>query len=72
MQTLHTHGLVKFLQTSQQPILGICLGMQLLFEDSEGQVECLGLLPGKVKINSSKTRLQHPTYGLESIRYIEA
>ena len=50
MQTLHTLGLVKFLQTSQQPILGICLGMQLLFEDSEeGQVECLGLLPGKVK-----------------------
>jgi imidazole glycerol-phosphate synthase subunit HisH len=31
-----------------QPVLGICLGMQLLFEASdEGAVECLGVIPGK-------------------------
>ena len=72
MQTLKRHGLIEFLRTSQQPILGICLGMQLLFEDSEeGHVECLGLLPGKVN-PFQRTRFQHPTYGLESIKYIEA
>lgn len=33
-----------------KPFLGICLGMQLLFEDSEeGNVKCLGLLKGFVK-----------------------
>jgi glutamine amidotransferase len=32
-----------------QPLLGICLGMQLLFDSSaEGDVECLGLLRGRV------------------------
>ena len=34
----------------QQPALGICLGMQLLFEASEEEdVECLGIIPGKVR-----------------------
>jgi len=35
-----------------KPILGLCLGMQLLFERSEegGSVECLGLLPGTVRL----------------------
>lgn len=32
-----------------KPILGICLGMQLLFENSEeGNIKCLGILKGKV------------------------
>ncbi|HBG28757.1 MAG: imidazole glycerol phosphate synthase, glutamine amidotransferase subunit [Planctomycetes bacterium GWF2_41_51] len=33
------------------PFLGICIGMQVLFESSEedGGTECLGILPGKVK-----------------------
>ena len=72
MQTLHTHGLVKFLQTSQQPILGICLGMQLLFEDSEeGQVECLGLLPGKVKSIPVKRGYSIPHMGWNSINFVK-
>jgi glutamine amidotransferase len=32
----------------QQPVLGICLGMQLLFEASqEGDADCLGIIPGR-------------------------
>jgi glutamine amidotransferase len=32
----------------QQPVLGICLGMQLLFDGSEeGHAQCLGILPGR-------------------------
>jgi glutamine amidotransferase len=32
----------------RQPVLGICLGMQLLYEASdEGQVTCLGIIPGR-------------------------
>ena len=38
------------LSSSTQPIFGVCLGMQLLFESSqEGGAACLGLLRGKVK-----------------------
>jgi len=49
MQRLHELGLVDVVRRLSQPLLGICLGMQLLFESSEeGNVECLGLLPGRV------------------------
>jgi imidazole glycerol-phosphate synthase subunit HisH len=50
MQRLRRCGLAELLPTLRQPVLGICLGMQLLFERSaEGTTECLGVLPGKVR-----------------------
>lgn len=49
MTLLRDRGFDSALRASQAPLLGICLGMQLLFESSEeGDVECLGLLPGHV------------------------
>lgn len=50
MQRLHHHGLAKVLPTLTQPVLGICLGMQLLFRHSEeGSTDCLGILPETVR-----------------------
>jgi glutamine amidotransferase len=50
MQTLRARGLDRVLAKLGQPLLGICLGMQLLFEhSSEGDTECLGMLPGHVR-----------------------
>ncbi len=50
MRRLHATGLASLLPTLTQPLLGICLGMQLLFERSaEGETECLGVLPGAVR-----------------------
>lgn len=42
------------------PILGICLGMQLLFERSEeGDATCLGLLPGTVRRLEGPVKVPH-------------
>ena len=41
-------GLDAVVPGLQQPVLGICLGMQLLHETSqEGEVDCLGIIPGR-------------------------
>ena len=50
MARLRANGLDRLIPTLTQPLMGICVGMQLLFEHSvEGEVECLGLLPGRVE-----------------------
>jgi glutamine amidotransferase len=49
MQRLRAAGVDRVLPTLRQPLLGICLGMQLLFERSaEGDTPGLGILPGSV------------------------
>jgi glutamine amidotransferase len=50
MQRLRRSGVAQLLPSLRQPVLGICLGMQLLFERSaEGGTDCLGVLPGTVR-----------------------
>ena len=48
MARLHQSGLDAVIPALRQPVLGICLGMQLLCEASdEGQTGCLGIIPGR-------------------------
>lgn len=50
MQRLDALGLVDALRTRARPTLGICLGMQLMFDASEeADTPCLGLVPGRVR-----------------------
>ncbi len=51
MRQLRESDLVEVLHDVQAPLLGVCLGMQLLFERSaeDGGVETLGLVPGSVQ-----------------------
>lgn len=47
MTRLREANLVDVIRKLQQPVLGICLGMQLLAEASEEEdVDCLGIIPG--------------------------
>ena len=49
MRKLTANGLIEPLKRRDKPLLGICLGMQMLFEHSEeGDTPLLGLIPGRV------------------------
>ena len=48
MARLRDSGLDVVIPTLRQPVLGICLGMQLLHDSSEeGDARCLGIIPGR-------------------------
>ncbi len=64
MSRLRELGLVECIQQLQQPVLGICLGMQLLFEQSdEDGVECLGIIPGTLEILPASQGIRVPHMG---------
>ncbi|WP_425488017.1 imidazole glycerol phosphate synthase subunit HisH [Marilutibacter penaei] len=69
MARLQEHGLVEVIRSLQQPMLGICLGMQLLFDHSdEGDVACLGLLPGRVRKLQGGPGIRVPHMGWNALR----
>jgi len=68
MEQLKSRGLVETIQKvvqSKKPFLGICLGLQLLFEESEESpdVKGLGILPGSIVKISSDYGLKIPHIG---------
>jgi len=68
MTRLREYELGELIPTLTQPVLGICLGMQLLFEHSdEGDSVCLGVLPGKVERMSAAENLPVPHMGWNTV-----
>jgi glutamine amidotransferase len=68
MERLHDAGLVAVIRELEQPVLGICLGMQLLAEGSEeDDVECLGIIPGIAKRLPDNAGMAVPNMGWASI-----
>ena len=62
MRRLRSLGLDEVLREVEAPIIGLCLGMQLLFESSEEHEgeRGLGLLPGRVvKLDAAGLKLPH-------------
>lgn len=74
MEKLHSYGLVEVVKeaaASGKPFLGICLGLQLLFESSEESpgVEGLGICKGKIVRIPEQDGLKVPHMGWNSLKY---
>jgi glutamine amidotransferase len=64
MEQIEARGLKEPLRRLKQPVLGICLGMQLLFERSEEEeTECLGIIAGSVRKLEPKPGMPVPHMG---------
>lgn len=70
MKNLQDRQLIETIQNATQPMLGICLGMQLMTEFStEGNVETLSLMNGKTELIPN-TGLPLPHMGWNRVRYV--
>lgn len=69
MRRLRELELVDVLRGLRQPLLGVCVGMQLLFDHSEeDETPCLGLLPGKVAKLPVQPGIRVPHMGWNLLR----
>jgi glutamine amidotransferase len=69
MRRLRDAGLIDVLRQLSQPVLGVCLGMQLLCDHSdEGDTECLGVVPATVHRFEDRPGLRVPHMGWNHIR----
>lgn len=83
MRTLEQAGLTQVVLdvASSKPLLGVCVGEQMLFESSEeGPTKCLGLFPGVVKrfagpmfdhATEDGDRLKIPHMGWNPVRQVQ-
>lgn len=74
MEKLHKYGLVEVIQEVARrntPFLGICLGLQLLFERSDESmgVEGLGILKGEIVRIPDRADLKIPHIGWNSLKF---
>ncbi len=69
MRALAAQGLIEALRGLRVPLLGVCLGMQLLYESSEegGDTPCLGLLPGRVRALRPAPGIRIPHMGWNAL-----
>ncbi len=69
MARLESLQLADTIRALRQPLLGICVGMQLLFDASdEGNVACLGMFPGRVQRFPDRPGLPVPHMGWNQIK----
>ncbi|MBP0983711.1 MAG: imidazole glycerol phosphate synthase subunit HisH [Oscillospiraceae bacterium] len=75
MRMLNESGLVEVIkeEVQKKPLLGICLGMQMLFEKGYefGETDGLGLITGSVKLMHPQGDLPVPHIGWNSLEFNE-
>ena len=70
MSELKKKNLIDVINNLKQPVLGICIGMQILFEYSaEGNTKCLGLIKGDIQKFDESTDLKIPQMGWNKVTF---
>ena len=70
MNELRKKNLVDVINNLKQPVLGICIGMQILFEYSaEGNTKCLGLIKGDIQKFDESADLKVPQMGWNKVTF---
>ena len=70
MRSLKETNLIQTIKNLSQPVLGICIGMQILFEFSdEGKVDCLGLIPGSIERFKNFDHFKVPQMGWNKVSF---
>jgi len=73
MSRLRELDLIQCIKELQQPVLGICLGMQLLFEKSEeDDAQCLGIIPGTLEKLKPSPGIRVPHMGWNTTTVVNA
>ena len=73
MEYLQTHGLDQVIKSLTQPVLGICIGQQLMCEHSEeGNVDCLGIFHARVlRFHPQKHEQKVPHMGWNQLENVQ-
>lgn len=72
MANLKINGLDKIIPQLKQPVIGICLGMQIMYSFSEeGNTDCLGIFAEKVKAFKKIEGFSIPHMGWNSLQNID-
>ena len=73
VEYLQTHGLDLVIKSLTQPVLGICIGQQLMCEHSEeGNVDCLGIFPAQVlRFHPQKHEQKVPHMGWNQLENVQ-
>jgi len=68
MNTLRKRDLINFIKGTNKPILGICIGMQILFDYSEeNQTICLGIIDGDIEKFNVNNGISVPQMGWNKV-----
>ena len=72
MENLRVAGLVDVIRSLRRPVLGICVGMQVMCRHSEeGDVDCLNIFDARVKRFTPSADLKVPHMGWNTIGNLE-
>ena len=72
MQSLESKNLIETIKSLTQPVLGICIGMHILFDRSDEQdTECMKIISGNVKKFNSDRHFKVPQMGWNKVTFLK-